>query len=116
MGGATAEGGDGGATTTTGEREEGAGAEREASKGEAGEGGEVEGGGGVSEGEGREGEDEEGGDGGESDEGREGEEGQPMSTSCEGGGGVWGTTVECCFGRGEGEATSGVMGVRVRME
>ena len=60
----------------------------------------------MSEGEGRE-EEVEGGDGGERDEGREGEEGQAMSTSCEGGGGVWGTTVECCFGGERGKQRAG---------
>lgn len=69
----------------------------------------------MSEGEGREG-GEEGGGGGENDEGMEGEEGQAMSTSCEGGGGEWGAVVDCDFGGGEGKATSGVMGVKVRME
>jgi hypothetical protein len=68
----------------------------------------------VSGGEGR-GEGEEGRGGGGSDEGGGGEGEQPMSTSCEGWEGGC-TTADCGFGGGGGEATSGVMGVRVRME
>ena len=56
------------------------------------------------------------GGGGEGDEGMGGDEGAAMSTSCEGGGGEGCTMVDGGFCGGGGEATSGVMGVRVRME
>jgi hypothetical protein len=89
----------------------------EASKREEGERDEVEGGGGVSEGWGRDGVESEGGGGGECDEGMGDEGGTAMSTSCEEGWWEEGRAiVEGGFGRGGGEATNGVMGVRVRME